>query len=66
MSNIYKSQGKKGLFDEQFAVSHLSEMGNPIESINKVIDFEMFRPILESRLLNTTKKIMPVPNLLML
>jgi len=30
MSNTYKSQGKKGLFYEQFAVSHLSEMGNPI------------------------------------
>ena len=56
MSNTYKSQGKKGLFDEQFAVSHLSEMGNPIESISKVVDFEMFRAILESRLLNTTKK----------
>jgi len=56
MSNTYKSQGKKGLFDEQFAVSHLSEMGNPIESISKVIDFEMFRSILESRLLNTAKK----------
>jgi len=56
MSNKYKSQGKKGLFDEQFAVSHLSEMGNPIESISKVIDFEMFRAILESRLLNMTKK----------
>ena len=56
MSNTYKSQGKKGLFDEQFAVSHLSEMGNPIESISKVVDFEMFRTILESRLLNTTKK----------
>jgi len=50
MSKTYKSQGKKGLFDEQFAVSHLSEMGNPIESISKVIDFEMFRAILESRL----------------
>ena len=56
MNNTYKSQGKKGSFDEQFAVSHLSEMGNPIESISKVVDFEMFRAILESRLLNTTKK----------
>lgn len=56
MNNKYKSLGKKGLFDEQFAVSHLSEMSNPIESICKVVDFEMFRGILESRLLNTTKK----------
>ena len=56
MSNKYKSQGEKGLFDEQFAVSHLTEMGNPIESISKVIGFEMFYEIFESRLLNTSKK----------
>ena len=56
MSKAYRSQGKKGLFNEQFAVSHPSEMGNPIESICKVVDFGMFRAILESRLLNTTKK----------
>ncbi len=31
-------------------------MGNPIESISKVVDFDMFRAILESRLLNTPKK----------
>ena len=31
-------------------------MGNPIESISKVVNFELFRAILESRLLNTTKK----------
>ena len=31
-------------------------MGNPIESITKVVDFKMFRTILGSRLLNTTKK----------
>ncbi len=52
MSNKYKSQGKNGLFDEQFAVSHLSGMGNPIGSINRVIDFEILHSILESRLLN--------------
>ena len=56
MSNKYKPLGKKGLFDEQFAVSNLSEMGNPLEAISKVVDFEFFRPILEARLLNTNKK----------
>ncbi len=52
----YKAQGKKGLFDEQFSLEHLSKMGNPLEAINKAIDFEMFRPVLESKLLNTKKK----------
>ena len=31
-------------------------MGNPLESISKVIDFEFFRDSLESKLLNTNKK----------
>ncbi len=31
-------------------------MGNPLESISKVIDFEMFRELLESNLLSTNKK----------
>jgi len=39
MGNKYKSQGKKRLLDDQFTDSHLSEIGNPIESISKVIDF---------------------------
>ena len=53
---IFKSKGKKGLFDEQFAVEHLSEIGNPLEKISKVIDFEKFRPALESKMLNANKK----------
>ena len=53
---MYKSQGKKSLFDEHFSSAHLSTMGNPLESISKVIDFEIFRSTLEARLLNTSKK----------
>lgn len=52
----YKSHGKKSLFDEQFSTQLLSEIGNPLETISKVIDFEMFRSTLESKLLNTNKK----------
>ena len=53
---IYKSQGKKGLFDEQFTKERLSQIGNPLEAISKVIDFEMFRSTLEEKLLNASKK----------
>ena len=53
---VYKAQGKKSLFDEEFTIDRLSEIGNPLETINKVIDFEMFRPTLELGLLNTNKK----------
>jgi len=56
MSKQYKSKGKIGLFDKQFAAEQLSEMGNPLEAISKVIDFEYFRPLLEEKLLNTRKK----------
>ena len=55
-NQFYKSQGKKSLFDEQFTVERLSEIGNPLEAISKVLDFEMFRSTLEDKLLNTNKK----------
>jgi IS5 family transposase len=53
---IYKTRGNKGLFDEQFNNEHLSNMGNPLEAISKVLDFDMFRPLLEAKLLNKDKK----------
>jgi IS5 family transposase len=55
-AQIYKTQGKKSLFDEQFTIEKLSEIGNPLDAISKVIDFEMFRSNLEKKLLNTDKK----------
>ena len=53
---MYKTRGSKGLFDEEFTRERLSAMGNPLESISKVIDFEFFRDLLERKLLNTNKK----------
>ena len=53
---MYKPQGNKGFFDEEFTKERLSDMGNPLESVSKVIDFESFRELLESKLLNTNKK----------
>ena len=55
-SQEYKTNGKKGLFDEQFNIERLSAIGNPLEKIGNVIDFEFFRNTLESKLLNTEKK----------
>jgi len=52
----YKIQGEKGLFDEQFTIEQLSEIGNPLEKISKVIDFELFRDLIEEKLLNKDKK----------
>tara|TARA_R110002072_G_scaffold302520_1_gene486074 strand:+ start:699 stop:1232 length:534 start_codon:yes stop_codon:yes gene_type:complete len=44
------------LFDEQFSVEKLSEMGNPLDKLSTAINFELFRQVLESKLLNTAKK----------
>lgn len=52
----YKSTGKRTLFDEQDTVETLSKLGNPLEKLSSVIDFEMFRERLESKLLNHNKK----------
>lgn len=52
----YKSKGKRGLFDEQDAYAQLSSIGNPLETISQVIDFEMFRRTLEEGVLNKDKK----------
>jgi IS5 family transposase len=52
----YKTTGNKSLFDEQFTALQLSEIGNPLEIISQVIDFNMFREKLEEKLLNTNKK----------
>lgn len=55
-AGYYKSKGKKGLFDDENSLALLSEIGNPLEMIDKVVDFEMFRSTLENKLLNTNKK----------
>ena len=55
-SQVYKAKGNKGLFDEEFIVERLSEIGNPLDKISTVINFEFFRPTLEAKLLNTQKK----------
>jgi hypothetical protein len=36
---IYKSTGKKSLFDDQFSAEKLSEIGNLKDKISKAIDF---------------------------
>lgn len=35
-----------GFFDESNRLNRLSRMGDPLEAISRVVDFEMFRPVL--------------------
>ena len=52
----YKQTGRIGLFDKEETSSKLSKLGNPLEKLHKVIDFEMFRSELEHNMLHHDKK----------
>jgi len=52
----YKQRGSIGLFDKEDTSAKLSKLGNPLEKLHKVIDFEMFRSELEENMLNHDKK----------
>jgi IS5 family transposase len=52
----YKSSGHSGLFDREENSAKLSKLGNPLEKLHNVIDFEMFRSTLEVSMLNHEKK----------
>ena len=52
----YKTSGNRGLFDEEENRQKLSDLGNPLKMISKVIDFEILRASIEDRLLYKDKK----------
>ena len=45
------------MFDYEFSKQDLSTLGNPLEKISLVLDFEMFREIVESCLIKNSPKI---------
>lgn len=51
-----KNQQNSSLFEQESTVQSLSEMGNPLEFISGIVDFELFRPTLEAHLLNEERK----------
>ena len=52
----FKQTGRIGLFDKDETLEKLSQLGNPLEKLHKVIDFEIFRSELEANMLNQEKK----------
>ena len=46
----YKRTGNRGLFDLEENAAKLDSLGNPLEKLSKVVDFEMFRETLEAGL----------------
>lgn len=43
-------QANINLFENEQTLESLSKQGNPLEYISKIVDFEIFRPVLEARL----------------
>jgi len=52
----YKMKGKAGLFGAQEHREKLSVLGNQLEQLSGVVDFEMFLRLLEERLINQYKR----------
>jgi IS5 family transposase len=51
----FKRHRDYGFFDQDIRLSRLSQLGDPLERLNKGIDFEIFREILESHLIKAAK-----------
>ena len=54
--NYRRNQTSSSLFEKAQTLEALSKQGNPLEFISEIVDFEMFRPILESKLQTTERK----------
>ena len=53
---LYRTLQNKNLFEEEITVEALSALGNPLDVLSALINFELFRPTLEAVLLNKDRK----------
>ena len=51
-TTIYRRPMDENLFEEELTIAALSAMGNPLELLSALVDFEMFRPELEDILVS--------------
>lgn len=51
----FKRHRDYGFFDQDIRLSKLSQLGDPLEKLNKGVDFEIFRSILEDNLIKLAK-----------
>ena len=47
-TSIYRKPMNPNLFEEDITINRLSSIGNPLEQLSSLIDFEQFRPTLEA------------------
>ena len=52
----YRNNQEVDLFDKEFTLQELSDMGNPLPALKEILDFEQFRSILESVFDNDNRK----------
>jgi len=46
-TTVYRRPMDENLFEGELTIEALSAMGNPLEQLSALVDFEMFRPELE-------------------
>src|SRR5680860_1762645 len=51
----FKRQRDYGFFDQDIRLTKLSQLGDPLEKLNKGVDFEVFRLILEEGIQKVAK-----------
>ena len=51
----FKRQRDYGFFDQDIRLSKLSQLGDPLEKLKSGVDFEMFRTLLEKRLIKASR-----------
>src|SRR5690606_13043112 len=51
----FKRHRDYGFFDQDIRLSKLTQLGDPLDKLNKSIDFEEFRALLEDRLIRLAK-----------
>jgi len=52
---VFKRHKDYGFWDQDFRLSKLSKLGDPLERLNNGIDFDLFRELLETRLSKLSK-----------
>lgn len=50
-TTTYRKPKQESLFEKEFTLEALSALGNPLEQVSALVDFELFRPTLEKTLL---------------
>lgn len=57
---LYRKPMNTNIFEENITIDRLSSIGNPLEQLSSLIEFELFRPTHEAVLVEETARLLPV------